>query len=99
MASKTLQARKASLNAVFACVLLRDVKIHPSFNRGVNGGFDGFERGCRHKFDHGFRESAPFLAIKKPPDILSRSTCFLGDGFHRQRPCGTGIDSMMAEGS
>jgi hypothetical protein len=70
----------------------------PQFcNRGVNG---GFERVCRLKLlDHALREKAPFLAIKKPPDILSRATCLLGDGLARKRPCDTGIGgSMMAKG-
>src|SRR5580704_8705870 len=99
MACKTLQVRTAGLNAVIAFVLRPDRKMHPSCNRGVNGGFDGFERIFRHMFDHALREKSPFAAIKKRPDALSRATCRLGDGFHCQRPCGTGIGSMMAKGS
>src|SRR4029077_4338610 len=90
MASKTLQVRKA-----IASVLRPDLMTPQFCNRGVYG---GFERVCRLKLlDHALREKAPFGAIKKPPDILSRATCLLGDGLARQRPCDTGIGgSMMA---
>jgi hypothetical protein len=88
MASKALQVGKVGLNAVIAFVLPIDLKMHPSFNHGVNG---GFERVCRHKFDnHAVRENAPLEAIKKRPDALSRAPRRLGDGLARQRPCDAG---------
>jgi hypothetical protein len=43
LASKTRQVRKAGPNAVIAFVLRSDLKMHPSFNHEVNG---GFERVC-----------------------------------------------------
>ena len=77
----------------------RQIMAHPSRNRKVNGGFDGFELVCRHMFDHAIRENAPYTAVKKRPDALSRTPRRLGDGLARPRPCGTGIGSMMAKGS
>src|SRR4029077_3970301 len=100
MASKTLQVRKVGLNAGLAFVLLSDLQIHPSCNRVVNGGFDDFERVClcRHTFDHGLREKAPFAALKKRFDALSRATCRLGDGLACQRPYDVWI-GMLAKDS